>query len=47
MKMLDYGTHKGASDQGESDTNWSEKEPQELRLDTAKRVLKSENEKLL
>ena len=46
MKMLEYGTDKGASDLGESDTNLSEKEPQELRTYVAKRALKSANEKL-
>ena len=46
MKMPAYGTDKGASDRGEFDTNRSEYVPQELRLDAAKRALKSANEKL-
>ena len=46
MKMLEYDTDIGASDQGESNTNHSEKDPQELRSDATKKALKSVNEKL-
>ena len=43
IKMLEYGTDKCTSDPGESDANQSKGEPQELRLDAAKRAIKSTN----
>ena len=46
MKMSEYDTNRGASDQRESDSNQSEKEHQEMRTNAAKRTLKSANVKV-